>query len=343
MISKLKTLSFALVFTCLWSCTNQNTYDFSGKEKKISGEKVNIDCLIGKPSELIFIDSLLLFYDRYEGQSITVFDTKNNRFVRRFLSEGGGPEEVVPPLKLFVSYKDKKISVFQLQTGGLYVYNAADIAVAEKKPAIARKLSFDDRPANIKQTKNGFVGMGMFDNGRFHLYDNEGKFTNPAGKYPFGGEVMSPDSRFFVYQGVLCSNPDGDSYAIGSSYCDNLEFYRVDNNNNASLVKKYETYDVNAKFEQRLIVNDDCVMNYKSAYGGNKYCYMLYSGKPYLENGKRSYSGKKIIVFDWKGKYVKSLVADTDIFAFCVDEAGGVIYALTFDGEENIITRFGIN
>ncbi|MDR3244987.1 MAG: TolB-like 6-bladed beta-propeller domain-containing protein [Prevotellaceae bacterium] len=70
---------------------------------------------------------------------------------------------------------------------------------------------------------------------------------------------------------------------------------------------------------------------------------MLYSGKPYLENGKRSYSGKKIIAFDWKGKYVKSFEADTEIFAFCVDEDGGFIYALTFDGDENIITRFNIN
>ncbi|MDR0606210.1 MAG: TolB-like 6-bladed beta-propeller domain-containing protein [Bacteroidales bacterium] len=335
-------LIFALIFNYICAYTSSNTYDFFANTKKISGEKVDIGCLIGTPSELVLIDSLLLFYDRYERQTITVFDTKNNRFIRRFLYEGNGPEEIIPPLKLFVSYRNKQINIFQIQTGSLYVYDAKDIAVTEKEPAIYQKLSFGDRPANIKQTRDGFVGIGMFNNGRFHLYDQEGKFVNPAGQYPFRGEEMNPDVRFFVYQGVFCSSPNGNSYAIGSSYCDNLEFYHIENNN-ASLVKKYETYDVNAKFEQKLIINEECIMNYKAAYGCDKYCYMLYSGKPYLENGKRSYSGKKIIVFDWKGEYVKSFEADKEIFAFCVDENEGVIYAFTYDEEEgNIITRFKI-
>jgi hypothetical protein len=315
--------------------------NFSDNEKKIQGEKIDIDCLIGKPTEIIYLDTLLLFYDRYEQQAITVFDTKNNRFVRRFLHEGIGPGEVITPLKLFTT-KDKKVAVFQIQTGYLNIYDAENIAAMKPETDIFSQTSFADRPANIKKIKDGFVGIGLFDDGRFRIYNEKGEIVEAVGKYPFRGEDMEAHDRFFIYQGFICSSMNGEYFALGSSYCDNLEFYHVENNH-ASLLKKYEAQDVKAQFNQRIEISDDCVMNYKAAYGGDKYCYMLYSGKTYLEKNRRTTGGRKIIVFDWKGNYVKSFEAEMDIFSFCVDEHAGIIYAIAYDSEDGFnITRFNI-
>ena len=61
---------------------------------------------LAPPHTMTYIDALLIYYDRYEGKSLSVFDLKNNRFVGRFVSEGQGPNEVLLPLYLF-SYPQK--------------------------------------------------------------------------------------------------------------------------------------------------------------------------------------------------------------------------------------------
>jgi len=84
-------------------------------------------------------------------------------------------------------------------------------------------------------------------------------------------------------------------------------------------------------------------MNYRYAYGG-KYCYMLYSGKTYLENDRRSSAGgNKIIVFDWNGNYIRSYKTNVNIIQFCVDEEKNLIYATTRDDEGGFtITKFNL-
>jgi hypothetical protein len=317
------------------STNSSNSLD---KEKPIMGEKVNIDCLIGQPTELVFVDSLLIFYDRYDKQLITVFDAKNNQFVRRFMNEGHGPEEVIPPLKLFID--NGQLGVFQIQTGALNLYDVKDIVNTGQAPIAVKKVVFKDRPANIKPILSGFVGIGMFDDGRYRLYDKNAEYIGAVGAYPFKGEEMEPSMRFFIYQGNFCTN--GNHFAFGSSYCDNLEFYRVENNK-ASLVQKHETTDAKVQFNQKLQIEDDCVMNYKSAYGGEKYCYMLFSGKTYIKQNRRSMLGNKILVFDWQGKYIQTFATETDVVSVCVDEPDGILYAIAYDKEDGFsIERFKI-
>jgi hypothetical protein len=306
----------------------------------IYGQTLDADWLIGKPAEIIYIDSHVLYYDRYESRAITVLDIKNQRFVRRFLNEGQGPGEVILPLKLSVS-GDGKLEVFQMQNGRLYEYDIKDILDTTRN-ATYTDYRFEDRPANIRKIVNGFVGIGMYEDGRYQLYDESGKTVAPIGEYPFRGEGMNHQDRFFLYQGALCSKPDGKYFALGSSYSDNLEFYTVEGAH-ATLVKKYETFDVKGRMEQTLLLDDDCVMTYKGAYGTDRYCYMLYSGETFGERHARSTGGKKIVVFDWKGAHVKTFEADKLIFSFCVDETDSNLFAVTHDEEEGfVITSFSL-
>ena len=330
-IPKIIRYLIALIF--LINACNTQRSDFSSNEKHISGKKLEIGCLIGgSPVEIVCIDNLLLYYDKYENQTVTVFNTQNEQFVRRFLTIGKGPGEVIAPVKLFVSPIDKKICVFQMQTGHVNVYEPNEI-ITQNQITTPHQIFLGDRPANIKKIKDGYIGIGMFDGGRYRLYDSIGNMVSECGQYPFRGEEMDQMGRFFLYQGVLSTSADGSCFAMGTSYCDNLEFYRIENGT-AILTKRYENYDVKAQFSNVIRMDDDCVMNYKAAYGG-KYCYMLYSGKTYLEQGRfRSAGGRKIIVFDWNGNYIKSFIADVDIYSFCVDEENNIIYAIAYDKED---------
>ncbi|MDR1339323.1 MAG: TolB-like 6-bladed beta-propeller domain-containing protein [Prevotellaceae bacterium] len=330
---------FNSIIICIAFCScNRQTSDFFSSQREIYGEAITVDCLIGRPAEIVCIDSFLFFYDRYEGQTITVLDIKNDRFISRFLNEGQGPDEVLVPLKLSVS-GGKKLIVFQMQNGLLREYDLSGTVDMEQK-ALYGEYSFEDRPANIKKTAGGFVGIGMFEDGRYTLYDENGKAVNTVGKYPFRGEKMSPAERFFLYQGALCVSPDGSHFAMGSSYCDNLEFYRIENGD-ASLVRRYETYDVAGNFDRQVSLSDNCVMNYKGACGTERYCYMLYSGETFGTQHVRSTGGKLILVFDWKGAHVQTLASDKLIYSFCVDAADETLYAITYEEEEGFsITRY---
>jgi hypothetical protein len=332
-----------IIIACILLCSykgEKTTKDFFGNEHKLSGKTVDIDCLIGKPAEIVCIDSLLMFYDYYESRAITVLDVKNNRFVRRLLNIGQGPEDVILPLKLSAS--GNSLNVFQMQNARLYEYDAKDIADTTVQPHTVRKYQFDDRPANIGVTSNGFIGIGFYDKGRYKLYNENGKTQSYAGTYPFRGEKMNPVDRFFVYQGVLCSSPDGNHFVMGTHYCDNLEFYKI-GKDGASQVKKYETGDVKGHYERTIILDDNCVMSYKGASGTDKYCYMLYSGERYGERRVRTTGGKKIVVFDWNGVYVKTFEVDKTVFSFCVDKTDDTLFAVTLDEEEGfLITRYDI-
>ena len=321
-----------------YSCS-VNKSEFSGNEINIYGKIIDPGCLVGKATEIVCIDSLLLYQDRYDNLTITVFDIKNNLLIGRFLSVGNGPREVLMPLKLSVSPAEGKIYILQIQKGFLHECGVEDVANGRIETAMNDKFIFDDRPALLKRTKSNFVGIGYFGDSRFHLYDQDGKFIDAVGKYPFRGQEMPPIDRFILYQGALCASPGGNYFAMGSSYCDNLEFYKIEENS-VSLIRKYGKYDVKANYNQRIMIQDDCVMNYKGAFGTDKYCYMLYSGKTYAENGKRTYGGQRVIKFDWDGKYIQSYITDKTIISFCVSEKDDIIYAITEDVDEGFVIMY---
>ncbi len=308
----------------LFSSCNEKAPDFSSNETNISGTIVDIGCLIGQPGELIYLDPLLIYYDRYDNTIVTVYDTKTGQFVRRFITEGHGPGEIIPPLRLFAS--DNQMHAMQPNTGYMNIYELDDII--NKETIIPEQVFFESRPIYVRKTEDGYVGFGTFEDGRFNLYDSAGSVVSSFGIYPFRGEEMNRMDRSVLYQGYISTSVDGNYFAVGTLNSDNLEFYHIEDKK-AELIKKYETRDVKTvRVEGRNRIADDSVLNYVSAYGG-KYCYMLYSGKTYSENNRNSSGGNKIIVFDWEGNYIKSYKVDVSIRSFCVDEENNIIYAAT--------------
>jgi hypothetical protein len=330
-LSALSALIASSALTC--SCDSKPaTENFFEKEKQISGTIINADFLIGKNIKIVCIDSLLLLYDVYDRQTMSVC-TKTGKLVRRFLGVGQGPGEVILPLEISVS-EDNKLNVYQIQKSSLYEFDIKDI-ITEKNP-VPRQYTFDDHPANVKRTANSFVGIGPYPGGRYKLYNESGKTLNTIGKYPFRGEKMNAMERFFIYQGILCSSPDGNYFSLASSYCDNLEFYRIEREN-ALLIKKYETHDVLGAFDNNILkIDGDCIMNYKGAYGTEQYYYALYSGKKYGDPKDRR-GGKKIIMFDWKGNYIKTFTTDKTIHSFCIDKTNQTLFAIVNEEEEGYV------
>jgi hypothetical protein len=327
---------FTALIYCSISCSSgsKNVLDYKQNVQPVKGEKLLVDCFTGQPYSMTCLDNLLIFYDRYEGKTISVIDLKKNQYMGHFVPEGGGPDEVNCPVDILCFPQEDKLYVSQRNLGCLNTFSIPEMKMLQNIP-------FQERPGHIQKMKDYYVGEGYFEKGRFGIYDQQGNLRRVDGTYPFGGKDMDIYSSFLLYQASYCANPHANYFATGCIYCDHLVFYEVKENETV-LLKEYQSYDVkghNDKFQDetqrvtRLVINDDCILSYTWAYGTDSYCYMLYSGKTLAENDQRHGWGSHIIVFDWKGNYIKTLEPDQDIQSFCVDKTNRMIYAIVLDDE----------
>jgi len=304
------------------SCNNKKEgFDYLQNVIHIKGEPLQIEQMIGNPAFCITTinDTLLAYYDRYDGKLLSVFDLKNNHFVGRFVSEGQGPTESLPPLFLFSYPQKDKLFTLQRNVATVSILDAQDFQ-------IQYNIKFASRPSEIQKTKDYYIGIGVFDKGRFGVYDTQGEFLYAGETYPFNGKSMESPKAFLTYYGPFCANPDKNYFVAGCSFSDYIAFYEV-TENKVIPIKEYYSYD--APVDTR---NDNNMIGYNCAFGTASYCYMLFSGKTLGEN-KRQKIGRYIIVFDWQGNYIKTFNSDYDIFNFCVDEKNNCIYAVV--REEN--------
>jgi len=306
------------------SCSKNKKTDFDYTQNiiHVKGEPLQIEELIGNPYSITHIDTLLIYCDRYKGKSLSVFDLKNNRFVGRFVSEGQGPNEVIPLLFLFPYPQKDKLYTYQRDMAIISIFDVPNFQMQNN-------IKIASRPTSMQKAKDYYIGMGIFDKGRFGIYDNNGEFLYTGGTYPYQGEGMKISTAYTLYQGQICANPEKNYFAAGCLFSDHISFYEV-TENEVILRKEYYSYDTTVGYTNRLEIKNNSILNYTWAFGTASYYYMLFSGKTYGETGKTG-GGHYIIVFDWQGNYVKTYNTDYEIYTFCVDENNNCIYATALD------------
>ena len=343
-IKNLKNKFLCLIFliNIIFPCSSNDGFNYKQNIIKIKSEFLKINELIGRPYDIVRKDNLLIYMDFYEGLFLSVFDLNKNRFVGRFLQQGQGPNDAIAPIYILPYPEKDKLYIYQR--------NAAKISILDiQKFNKQRDIQFTSktpwRPIEMQRSKDYFVGSGIFEKGRFAIYDINGVFINEGGHYPFKGEKMERADAFLRYQGSYCTNPVNNNFASGCLYSDYLAFYNV-KDNRIVITKEYFSRDAitenyNNGTANRVEINNNSTINYVSAFGSESYCYMLFSGKTYEENNNSDNGGKYIIVFDWEGNYIKTYETDVTIYKFFVDEANNSIFAVANDKDgEKAIVRF---
>ena len=325
----------------MWFGTNyQKSPDYMKNIINLKGKPLQIGQLIGDPYSMTCVDTLLIYGDRYGGKSISVFDLKNNRFVGRFISEGQGPNEVIPMLYLIPYSQKDKLYAFQR---GMNIINTFDVSNFQIQSSIkiASSLppSYTLRPNRMQKTKDYYVGVGVIDKGRFGIFDSNGKFLYTDGVYPYQGKDMEPNKAYTLYQGQICASPERNYFAAGCWWSDHIAFYEV-TKNGVVLLKEYSSYDTTVDFINMIAIKSNSVLNFTEAFGTADYCYMLFNGKTFAENNEGTRGGNYIIVFDWQGNYIKTFHIDYKAYCFYVDEANNCIYASVLDENlDYVITK----
>lgn len=330
-----------IFFISALSCNNSTQgLDYMKNVVPLRGEPLQIEQLIGDPNTITtYMDSLLIYYDRYKGKSFSVFDLKNNHFVGRFVSEGQGPNEVIPIVHLLAYPQKDNLYAYQSNAAIISVFDVTDFHIQNN---IQITSSTPWRPFEMQRSKDYYIGMGIFEGGRFGVYNSKGEFLYMGGTYPYQGKDMESQKAFMMYQAHFCANPDKNYFVAGCSYSDHITFYEI--KEDAIIpIKEYYSYDSTVDYEGRLVTRNNSILSYAWAFGTSSYCYMLFSGKTYEENKKSTRGGNYIIVFDWQGNYIKTFNIDYNILSFCVDEINNYIYAAARDENgENVIIKVKI-
>ena len=339
---------YILIAISIISCSKHLGFDYKQNVINIKGEPLNINQLVGKPNEIICIDTLLVYIDVYDEKTLSVFDLKNNSFIGRFVSQGQGPEEVFPSRFFFLQYPQKdKLDIYQSSAAILTTIDVPDFRISNKIKIVSATTQ-QRPPSEMQRAKNYYIGTGMFEGGRFSIYNSDLEYLYTDASYPFNGNDMEPSETFFTYQGKFCTNPDKNYFAMGCWFSDHIAFYEVTGNNIITL-RKYSSSDVNVDVRSTngrtgMRPKSESKISYTASFGTASYCYMLFTGKTYAENNEKTTGGHYIIVFDWQGNYIKTYNTDYEIHSFCVDENSNCIYATALDENlDYIIIKLNIN
>jgi len=313
------------IFFHLLSCNDYNSLNYKSNITLINCDFIKFDEFIGKADDIFLCDTLLIYYDYYDGTIYSAYDVKNDKFKGRFLSRGNGPNEVTLPIDI-LSYKDSELYTYQRNTAIINSFELSEFKMLDNI-----KMTNEINSAQLIKAKDYYIGFGVFNNGRFGIYNSEAKLLYECGLFPYIGEDMNKASAFLMYQGHSCANPDSNYFATGCTFSDNISFYEIHNNEVIKL-NEYSSFDANVRIDNNSMkINDDCTIGYMAAFGTANYCYMLYCGKTLGECKNKGYGNEYIIIFDWKGDYIRTLKSDYRIIDFCVDEINSTIYAIVLD------------
>jgi hypothetical protein len=229
----------------------------------------------------------------------------------------------------------------------------SEIALNSKTtPLKTKKCSFiSDVNMNFQVIKDGFnqyIGLGIYPEGMFMLYDSLGTAIRSFFEYPYKDadeKSIKHEFRAMAYQGKIILNPSGTKFAYTARFADVIHFYAV-SNKNIQLIKKVENRFCEYAPDEGgrgygSAIKPTNRNGYADIYTTEKYVYLLYSGKTILEYREKMLESNQLKIYDWSGQLLKEIELDIPCKYFCVSPDDKNMWAIAEIPEPTIV-RFDL-
>ena len=322
---------FSLLFA---SCTADKVsiLDLYGQIDELQGDTLSHDIFLGRPSQIIKVDTFLLIIDQYDGYLITVANLSTGE-TKRTLSYGQGPNELIRPVSISQMCNDGILNILEFSTSTVARFKTDDILYGNS-PVIIKKTTFDERVLHLQEAGNYYFAVGGFDSGMIGSYDKNGQKIKEHFSYP--GKAASYEDahfRYFVYQSDIAISPDGQKLVQAGMNCDLLCFYRIDKSD-ITEHKKYFFNDIKVVFQVGLDLGDVTIY-YQALYPTDNKIYTLY--RDFSDNDRQD-KPSYLLCFDWDGNPLKAHKIDNSyLFSIWVNETGTELYGLSTENDGAII------
>ena len=301
-------LSYAILLLLIAGCGRNEEKLFPFEDfRRLEGRAVCEDMLVGRPSRLTVIDSLLIFSDKLDDRLVTIANPKSGES-RRAVFTGRGPGEMMMIRRIYRD-DDGRIFLFDINTHKIISYSA-DKSYQELLSPNTRlgetAFSYDEVPYEVITFGDGYIANGNFDGRQFSLLDGDGRSTGYFGVYPGNNDdVGSGDAFFMKNQTLMAVKPDQSRFAAAG-------------------------------------YSNDQLVAYLCLYPTDKYLYASYNGRTIAEMTVPDASKDiYILKFDWDGKFIEGYVVG-NIDDFAVDETAGRLYAFVYEDGDNILTAYDL-
>lgn len=316
---------YIIILNCNTSCTLKEQLvslenDFPDFVNVSIVDSINLETNgLFLPYSVFCFDSCFVFTNIRTKNVVTTLDRNSNNTME-VLSIGEGANEVlqfIPVLNnekrfLFADRVRKKIFELNLHNE----YNHTELL--QFNDSINRFFSL----AKINATT--VIGTGIFDKGRFLIYDLVSHNCSYFGNYPENEDVSSlnPYQKAALYAGTQTGiHPNGEQFVL--IYNGLIDFYRINSQNIGIHVQaKYYHFPLFAIPSNGPVIahRKEEKKGFISICNNSKYIYLLYSDTSLREKGSEAYSGNKIFVFDWSGKPIKYYQLDRNILSISMDD-----------------------
>ena len=343
----IKFVVFIVLFLC-FSCGKQQKsvmrniteFVYSDSLQAVEIEGVNIDFDLFCPLDMQCVDTMLLFFEDYEGAMIKAYELQSKRFLGSFLRKGGGPNEVIlcSGFRQTLCHVDTPKIVIQSYPQYLAILDLCK-SLQEGRTVYEHKYSFRDNQRNaifiasdavycIKRntlllTKNP-ERSGKIDDSNvyFELYDYN---DNHVIKGFYATNLPFIPNAALLYRGAQCLSPDCKKIVIFMYYMPMFSITDIDTGTSRQIFpfgkkNNLKTYiDKPGEYYRDVYCMDHCIVALS---------------KDGIQLNHEGSSPSYFHIFDWDGNLLHKLKVKDDIKCFSLDDRTGIVYAALMNDEE---------
>ncbi len=352
--------SLGLIVLILFSSckTNDNSLEgyFKGTFTNLSSNTVKIDSIFyANPMDVVLLDTLLVFYDKFtdnnETNYFTLLDIKNRKLIRRFGRDGKGPNEIMYPTSIDIDKKDSSFVMFFPATNNIMKYSLADLIRKPAGPIVHQGTRFEKSSQKVGYTTvaklqgvDQYLGPGLFEKGKYAISNFDGKMDSIIGEYVKSQDQkrMSNIQLAMGYQGDVNSHPFLPKCAYFCVSCDLIEV--IDCSVGKSYpIKRFQSYYPDFKAQPSSVAhNATSPLGFIGSYVTARYIYGLYSGKAFAEYGNMFAKSNKLYVFDWDLTPIRAYELDHQIQCIAVSDDDQELYSTAIVNDEMELVKWSL-
>lgn len=341
-------LLYMLVVGILLGCSDRREWDEGIdviKNERVKSERVVDLSRVGVDEISGFVKrgNRLVVGATYAKEGFARCVNLEDREITRSVSASGG----IRSLSSFNSFDGSSVTALDFRTGELIESPVAPIARGESPESITQ-LPKDKQHLSAVKADDFVIATGLYEEGRYLLYSLVDGSARYFLSYPETPEFpgLRENTKAMLYaSSVLRVSPDRSAFVCADMYSGVIDFCRVAGGA-IERVKTVRLHYPKVKIAEvpssRVAYTPDNRFGFMDVAVTGDRVYALYSGKTYRVDRGRAFECQTLLVYDWEGNLVRSLLLDVALQGITYDGEEGAVYGITCDFEMTLV-RLGEN
>lgn len=350
-----------LVTGCLMACQKDNDENQTDGKKQVtqqqidnntiilSSEDIQTDVPFATVRSMVHHNNRLYMSELSDQDSLVkILDLPEQRIIGHLIQKGNGPNEL--------SFAD----ALSVRRGYFFLTDPYEFKIYRQPIDAGQHIKWGETGLETIRLEAVFADeiiptedaifttyYAAEEVARFAKMDASGKLQAYMGALPPHPDSATIDERIYnmIFTAKSAIKPDGERFALAYEYEDRIEIY--DKASNLLHIVKgpdfyHPEFDINERKNGVVKVRDKTRKACIKLRATSNEIWTLYSGEivyPGNEDlNELTYKNNKMLVFDWEGNFLRAYKLDIPIYNFCLDSENKVIYAVTEENDNHIIS-----